>query len=96
MKPYFDLVREADADLLVELARAFHDEEGHPLTVAGQAALRQSHKARRPDAGRIRWPCSLTQLLRPSGGSYRNEERFYLGGAAHAARWDTEGRGRGR
>jgi len=41
MKPYFDLVREADADLLVELARAFHDEEGHPLTVAGQAALRQ-------------------------------------------------------
>jgi hypothetical protein len=46
MKPYFDLVREADADLLVELARAFHDEEGHPLTVAGQAALRQLAQGR--------------------------------------------------
>ncbi len=29
------------ADLLIGLARSFHDEDGHPLTAAGEAALRR-------------------------------------------------------
>ena len=37
----FDPVRVSDADTLVGLARDFHHEDGHPLTAAGEAALRQ-------------------------------------------------------
>ena len=32
----FDPVSEADADTLVELARAFHREDGHRLDAAGE------------------------------------------------------------
>jgi GNAT superfamily N-acetyltransferase len=32
---------EADVALLVAMARAFHEEDGHPLTPAGERALRQ-------------------------------------------------------
>ena len=37
----FDLVSEADVDTLIGLAHAFHNEDGHPLCGAGEAALRQ-------------------------------------------------------
>lgn len=37
----FDPAGEADADALLHLARAFHQEEGHPIGDAGEAALRQ-------------------------------------------------------
>jgi ribosomal protein S18 acetylase RimI-like enzyme len=37
----FDPVRVSDADTLVRLARDFHHEDSHPLTAAGEAALRQ-------------------------------------------------------
>jgi ribosomal protein S18 acetylase RimI-like enzyme len=37
----FDPVRVSDAGTLVLLARDFHGEDGHPLTAAGEAALRQ-------------------------------------------------------
>jgi ribosomal protein S18 acetylase RimI-like enzyme len=37
----FDPVGVSDADTLVRLARDFHAEDGHPLTKAGEAALRQ-------------------------------------------------------
>ena len=37
----FDAVGVSDADTLVHLARAFHDEDGHPLIEPGERALRQ-------------------------------------------------------
>jgi len=37
----FDPVRGSDADALARLARNFHAEDGHQLTDAGEAALRQ-------------------------------------------------------
>jgi len=37
----FDPVGAADAETLLHLARAFHEEEGHPIGDAGEAALRQ-------------------------------------------------------
>lgn len=37
----FDLVGETEADALISLARAFHNEDGHPLSGSGEAALRQ-------------------------------------------------------
>lgn len=37
----FDPVGVSDADALVRLARDFHEENGHPLTDAGEAALCQ-------------------------------------------------------
>jgi ribosomal protein S18 acetylase RimI-like enzyme len=36
-----DLARASEADLLVDLAQAFHDEDGHPLSPEGAVALRQ-------------------------------------------------------
>jgi GNAT superfamily N-acetyltransferase len=36
----FDQVCEGDAETLVGLARDFHQEDGHPLTEAGEKALR--------------------------------------------------------
>ncbi len=41
MTARFDPVRATDADTLVRLARDFHAEDGHPLSEAGEAALRQ-------------------------------------------------------
>lgn len=41
MPLHFDPVSQTDADTLVELARSFHREDGHPLDAAGEAALRQ-------------------------------------------------------
>jgi ribosomal protein S18 acetylase RimI-like enzyme len=38
---HFDPLTETDADALVELARTFHRDDGHPLTPAGETALRQ-------------------------------------------------------
>jgi ribosomal protein S18 acetylase RimI-like enzyme len=35
----FDLAREADVETLLDLARAFHAEDGHPLDAAGEAAV---------------------------------------------------------
>jgi ribosomal protein S18 acetylase RimI-like enzyme len=37
----FDVVREADATCLLTMARAFHSEDGHPLTPDGEAAVEQ-------------------------------------------------------
>jgi ribosomal protein S18 acetylase RimI-like enzyme len=37
----FDAVTEADAAHLLAMARAFHSEDGHPLTPEGEAAVRQ-------------------------------------------------------
>jgi ribosomal protein S18 acetylase RimI-like enzyme len=37
----FDPVRAGDAETLLQLARAFHAEDGHPLDAAGEAAIRQ-------------------------------------------------------
>jgi hypothetical protein len=37
----FDVVREADATPLLAMARAFHSEDGHPLTPDGEAAVEQ-------------------------------------------------------
>ena len=36
-----DPARTVDAELLIDLARAFHREDGHPLSAEGEAALRQ-------------------------------------------------------
>jgi len=36
----FDPVHKADAEVLLGMARAFHIEDGHPLSVAGEAAVR--------------------------------------------------------
>ena len=36
----FDPALPGDAELLVDLARAFHSEDGHPLSPEGEAALR--------------------------------------------------------
>ena len=41
MTLHFDPVGEPDAETLVNLARAFHHEDGHPLDKAGEMALRQ-------------------------------------------------------
>jgi len=38
---HFDPVDETEAGTLIELARAFHHEDSHPLDAAGEAALRQ-------------------------------------------------------
>lgn len=37
----YDFAAASEADLLVGLARTFHDEDGHPLSPAGEAALRR-------------------------------------------------------
>jgi len=37
----YDRVLESEGDLLVDLARAFHAEDGHPLSPEGEAALRR-------------------------------------------------------
>jgi hypothetical protein len=36
-----DPVHKADAEALLGMARAFHIEDGHPLSAAGEAAVRQ-------------------------------------------------------
>lgn len=36
-----DPVLPGEAELLLALARAFHDEDGHPLSLEGESALRQ-------------------------------------------------------
>jgi ribosomal protein S18 acetylase RimI-like enzyme len=37
----FDPVTPDDADALLEMARAFHLEDGHPLSIIGEAAVRR-------------------------------------------------------
>jgi ribosomal protein S18 acetylase RimI-like enzyme len=37
----YEPARAGDAGLLIELAQAFHREDGHPLSAEGEAALRQ-------------------------------------------------------
>ena len=41
MDVVFEMAREADADALLVMARAFHDEDGHPLDKMGEAAVVQ-------------------------------------------------------
>jgi ribosomal protein S18 acetylase RimI-like enzyme len=41
MDTVFELAREVDADALLDLARAFHIEDGHPLDAMGEAAVVQ-------------------------------------------------------
>jgi len=38
---HYDEAIASEGDLLVGFARAFHDEDGHPLSPAGEAALRR-------------------------------------------------------
>ena len=37
----YDLALESEAEVLVDLARAFHAEDGHPLSLEGESALRR-------------------------------------------------------
>jgi len=39
MDVMFEIAREADADALLAMARAFHSEDGHPLDPMGEAAV---------------------------------------------------------
>ena len=41
MDVIFEIVHEADADALLAMARAFHNEAGHPLDPMGEAAVVQ-------------------------------------------------------